>query len=209
MKSSKTYHRHEALLGGMRTCAKDTSTAENVVIKEKQGEVRGPTNFKRTYSSETTTLEKLEADEEPEDDEIPVSWTRGGGRPLRRHRHEAFVRRKKTYSRETTTSVKLLVEDRQGEKIFSLDITTINVLVGNRQKVKFSSCYYFQKSVNNSSFSLSKFLQVYLGEVDGGKQFADVEVEELEAEVTEADAKDEPAKTGSLHRRELIRGARR
>ena len=55
----------------MRTCSKDTATAENVVDEERQGEVREPTTFKRSYSLETTTLEKLEAGDEPKDDENP------------------------------------------------------------------------------------------------------------------------------------------
>ena len=75
----EAYHRDEALLGCMMTCAKDTSTAENVVVEEKQGEVEGSTDYKRTYSSETTTLEKLEAEKEPEDDKIPVCWRRSVG----------------------------------------------------------------------------------------------------------------------------------
>ena len=59
-----------------------------------------------------------------------------------------------------------MLEEWHGENTCSLDITAIDVLVGNRQKVKFSSCYSFQKSVNDSSLSLLRFLQVCLSEVD-------------------------------------------
>ena len=173
-KRVEAYHCHEALLATMRTCAKDTTTAENEVVKEKQVEVGGTIDYKWTFSSETTTLEKVEADEEPEEDKFPVCWMRGGGGPLRRQQHEAFARSRKTYSREIITSEKLVVEDRQGEKTYSLDITNINVLVGKRQKVKFC-----------------------LGEVDEGKKFADVEVEEIETEVAEADAKEDSARNSS------------
>ena len=69
--------------------------------------------------------------------------------------------------------------------------------------------------MNNSSLSLP-FLKVCLGEVDGGKRFSNVKVEELEAGVAEANAKDNPARAGrytgknwSLHRQELIGEARR
>ena len=39
-------------------------------------------------------------------------------------------------------------------------------------------------------------LQLCLGEVDEGKTFADVQVEKIEAEVAEANAKDDPSRTG-------------
>ena len=80
-----------------------------MVVKEKQDEVGGSTYYKKAYSLETTTLENLEADEEPKDEKIPVCWTRGGGGPLRRQRHE--VSQSQTYSWETTTSEKLVAED--------------------------------------------------------------------------------------------------
>ena len=64
------------------------------------------------------------------------------------------------------------------------------------QKVKFSSCYSFQKCINDLSLSLSRYLKVCLGEVDSGKKFSDNEVEELEKEVTKANAKDYLARTG-------------
>ena len=41
---------------------------------------------------------------------------------------------------------------------------------------------------------LHRFLQVCMGEVDGGKKSADIEVEELEEELTEAVAKGENCK---------------
>ena len=52
----EAYHRHEVLLGGKSTCAKVTTSAQNLVVEEKQGEVGGSTNYKRPYSSETTIL---------------------------------------------------------------------------------------------------------------------------------------------------------
>ena len=39
------------------------------------------------------------------------------------------------------------------------------------------------------------FLQMCLSEIDGGKKFNDVEVEEIEAEVYVANAKDKAART--------------
>ena len=50
--------------------------------------------------------------------------------------------------------------------------------------------------MNDLSLSLSRFLKVCLGEVDSGKKFSDNEVEELEKEVTKANAKDYLARTG-------------
>ena len=48
----------------------------------------------------------------------------------------------------------LEVQDRHGEKSCYQDIALIDVLVGNRQKVKYS----FQKYLNNFSLSLSTFV---------------------------------------------------
>ena len=79
-------------------------------------------------------MEKLEAHKEPKDDKIPVCWTRSGGGPPRKQRHEVFVRSKRTYSRETSPSDKLVVEEGQGEKVCSLDITTTNGLEGKQTK---------------------------------------------------------------------------
>ena len=60
-------HNTNVLLGGMKTCSKATATTENVVNQERQGEVGYPTTFKRIYSLENTTSEKLVAGERPED----------------------------------------------------------------------------------------------------------------------------------------------
>ena len=44
-KHVEAYHFHEALLGSMRTCAKETTTADNWVVKEKQYEEGCPTDY--------------------------------------------------------------------------------------------------------------------------------------------------------------------
>ena len=87
-KRMEAYNCHEALLGGMWTCTKDTTSSEKVVVEEKLGAVGGSTDYKETYSSKHTTLEKL--DMEPEEEEIPVCWTKGGREPLRRQHPEVF-----------------------------------------------------------------------------------------------------------------------
>ena len=55
--------------------------AENVVEEEKQSEVGGPNDYKKTYSSISTILGKLETDKKPWEDEYPVCRTSGEGGP--------------------------------------------------------------------------------------------------------------------------------
>ena len=119
---------------------------------------------------------------------------RGEKSPLRRHRHEDIFVSKETSSQEITTLEIVVVKERQGEKTCSLDITNTEVLVGSRQNFKLSSCYSFQKSMNNFSICLLRFFQVCLSEVDSGKKFNDVEVEDTEAKVTKDNANDKSAR---------------
>ena len=48
----EAYYRHETLFAGMRIIAKDTTGAEKMVEKEKQGEL-GMIGYKKTYSKKT------------------------------------------------------------------------------------------------------------------------------------------------------------
>ena len=91
---------------------------------------------------------------------------------------------------EEAAVVKMLGE--AGEAAFikmssSKVITKVEVMEETQQGM-YSSCYFFPKSVNDSSLSHLRCLQVYMNEVDGGKKSNTAKVEEIHNEMAKDDA---------------------